>query len=513
MGVLSRIFGGRSKPKAQANSSRLWASGYTSGFEAAKSNRLTEDWNPGTLSPAAIHRMDGRVLRERARDLALNNPLAKSGVDAYIANVIECGITPKPRFEDRGTRQQWLDAWNYWAAHEADATGIQHFYELQALFLAEVIVGGGCLVHKTVLSTEQARGRRSRAAITLIPEERFADDKDTFVTWRNRKKSENPISRGIEVDAATGRPLAYWIYPTDPNADQVIVGLDPVRIPADQCHYAFFRNRIGQLRGYTLLHAAIMWLWKLGYYTDNELMASAIKSCFSAVIKTEDGGDDGLSDDDPDSSDVDAYGNRLEKLQPGIVSRLKPGEDIVGVGPNTPAGDSTPWLMMIQRSIAAGIDLSYEELCRDYSKGSFSSVRAACNADRKRFRKIQRFVIQHFCQPVYRHWVTWEVMAGRDGFPTRQEFTSDPEAFLRVEWRAPGWISVNPLEDAKAQDIRLNNATLTREKILADEGEDVEEVLDQVAREQDSIEQLGIELGEPTHDASENAQSEVSESR
>lgn len=512
MGLLSWITGGRPKAKPlRGDGSQIWASGWNSGFEAAKRNRLTEDWSPGNLSPASIHRLDGRMLRERARDLVLNNPLAESGVSAYINNVIECGITPKPRFEDRGQRQQWVEAWDYWAEFEADSSGQQHLYELQALFLEEVIVAGGCLLHFTVLPTDQARGRRSRAAVALIPEERFADDRDTFVGFRNRQKSANPITGGVEVDAATGRPLAYWIYPTHPNATEPALGIDPIRLPADQCHYAFFRRRIGQFRGHTLLHAAIMWLWKLGYYTDNELMASAIKSCFSAVITTEEGGYDGLNDDDPDGPAKDDFGNKLEKLQPGIVSRLKPGEKIEGVGPNTPGGDSTPWLMLIQRSIASGINLSYEELCRDYSKGSFSSVRAAGNADKKRFRRMQKFVVTHFCQPVSRHFVHWQVMAGSDGFPTRQEYSADPQQYLRLQWRAPGWTSVNPLDDAKANDVRLGNGTITRERILAEEGEDVEDTLDQLAREQDGIEQRGIVLGEPAADAQQDAQPQPSQ--
>jgi hypothetical protein len=48
-----------------------------------------------------------------------------------------------------------------------------------------------------------------------------------------------------------------------------------------------------------MLKAVIRWLWSLGYYFDNELMASAIKSCFAAAISTdaEDGDFTGLDDD------------------------------------------------------------------------------------------------------------------------------------------------------------------------------------------------------------------------
>lgn len=492
MGLLS-WFRKPQTAKPKRSGEKAFAAGWNSGFEAAKANRLTDDWQPGSLSPSSIHRMDGRLLRERARDLVINNPLAASAVAAYISNVVECGITPKLKSDDADERMAWSQSWNQWASKEADCTGMLHFYELQSLFLEEVIVAGGCLVRFVVVPRGEMRGRRNRAAIELIPEERFADDTDTFVMWKNQRKSENPISRGVEIDMATGRPVAFWVHPTHPNSTEPGFVGDPIKIPADQAHYAFFKKRIGQYRGWTLLHAAIMHLWKLGYYTDNELMASAIKSCFSAIITTEDNPDfDGLNDGDPDDTTVDAYNNKLEKLQPGIVARLRPGENVQGVGPNTPGGDATPWLMMILRSIASGSDLSYEELARDYSKGSFSSVRAAMNADRKRFRRMQRFVINHFCQPALEHWSRWAAISGQPGFPTVEEFASSGDEYMAVQWRAPGWASVNPREDAEAVAIRLANHTITRERVLAEEGEDFEDTAMQSAREADRLEDLGL---------------------
>lgn len=468
------------------------------GFQGAKRDRLTEDWNPQALSPYALHRMDSDLLRRRARDLTINNPLAKSGISAYLANVIEGGITPKPKFDDEDRRKQWINAWDHWGAHEADITGNQHIYELMTLWLNEVIEAGGCLIRKRVLPK---RGRRNRAAIELIPEERFCEDGDTFTLMRNRRKSTNPISRGIEIDSATGRTVAYWIKPIEPN--DVSAGgdqFDPIRIPAEECHYGFFRKRIGQVRGDTMLAPIVQLLWKLGYYTDNELMSSAIKSCFSALIISDGPGDWPVLDDAESGtgSTTDAYGNALEKLQPAMIARLQPGEDIKGVGPNIPSGDSTPWISLIQRTISVGIDLSYEEMVRDYSKGNFSSTRASSNADRKRFRPMQKFCINHFCNPVYDHWARWAVMAGTDGFPTQVSFAAAADEWLAVAWRPPGWLSVNPRDDALAADIRLKNRTQTREDIFASEGKDWEEKFEQMGKEEAKAESVGIELDAQT---------------
>lgn len=464
------------------------------GFNAAKSDRFSDDWVPPQTHPSALHRTDSKSMRNRARDLVMNNPLAKGGVDAYIANVLERGITPKPKDVDETRRRLWVSAWNHWSGdydREADITGHQHLYELQALWLEEVIVAGGCLLHFVELPRRS--GRRLPLALELIPEERFADDNDDFIRFQNAKKSGNPIIRGCEVEASSGRTLNYWIRPQDLTGyDQL---LDPKPLPAADCQYAFLKKRIGQYRGHSWLHAAVMWLWKLGYFTDNELMASAVKSSFAAVITTEDGdGIPTLSDGDGEPS-ADEYLNPMEKLQPAMIARLRPGEGITGVGPNVPGSDSEAWIVFIERCIGVALGLSYEELCRDYSKGSFSSTRASANADRKRFRMVQQFAIRHFSSPVWKRFAMSSVRAGTQGFPSPAEFVGNMDEWLDVAWRAPGWASVNPLDDARAADINLNNGkTNLEEEAAADGGPDWEDRLEQRSREQTKTDDLRLRL-------------------
>jgi lambda family phage portal protein len=469
------------------------------GFQGGKLDRMTDDWTPGNLSPNAIHRLDGALLRERARDLVINDPLAKSGVDAYIANVIECGITPKPGFQDQDRRRAWLEEWDRWGGvkgryRSADVTEQQTIYELLALWLEEVIVGGGCLLRRRTLRRNNRR--RISAAIELIPEERFCDDRDTFIMSRNSKKSTNNITRGVEVDG-NGRAVAYWIKPTHPNdslVGQSLAGADPVRIPADECEYAFFRRRIGQTRGHTMFSAAIVWLWKLGYFTDNELVASMIKSCYAVAVKSDGDEDFATLKDEDTSTTGDIWSNQLEKITPGMIGRLRPGDSIEGVGPNSPGGDSTPWLMLIQRSIAVAMNQSYEETVRDYSQGNFSSTRAAANSDQKRYRPMQKFAIAHCLAPTYEHFVQSAVLAGRDTFPSPAEFVANADEFLSVTWRTPGWVSVNPGEDAKADEINLRIGTTTRDAINARRGQDWEATMEQLARENEQAEAGGVDV-------------------
>jgi lambda family phage portal protein len=487
------------KPSAAGNFFANWGGG--GGRHAAGTrDRLTEDWSPQALSPSTIHRLDADLMRNRARDLLQSNPYALGGVRAYTANVIGSGITPKPRFDSPDERKPWMDSWNWWAGqyeNEADITGVQHLYELQALWLEEVIVGGGCLV--IYRSLAESFGRSLPLALELVPEERFANSKDDLIGFQNRKKSGNRIVRGVELDSATGKQVAYWIYPH--SVDAPAIAEDPVRISAENARYSFIRRRVGQHRGTTWLHAAIMWLWKIGYYVDNELMASAIKSCYAAVIETENGDDyAGLHDDD-DSTLTDVSGNPLERLSPGLIARLKRGESIKGVGPNNPGGDQTPWIILIQRAISLSLDHSYEEHFRDYSQGNFSSTRASANADRIRYRCLQQFTVNHFCAPTYAFFARAAVLHGLQGFPSIDDFAANYRLYLGCTWRRPGWASVNPIDDVNAAILECKAGFNTRENVAAERGRDWEEIDEQRDREQDSATSRGLiyttEAGDP----------------
>jgi lambda family phage portal protein len=259
---------------------------------------------------------------------------------------------------------------------------------------------------------------------------------------------------------------------------------------------------VGEQRGYTLLAAAIIYLWKLGFFLDNEMSASQLKSMWAYMISTDpDNGDFDWStlDDSADGGgNTDIYGNPVEKLEPGLIWRGRKGDEIKAVGPNVPGADSLPWIQLIERSIAAGVSLSEPELTRDYSRSNFSNTRAAANADRKRFRRWQNFTVQKFCNPTWNRFAQAAARIGIDGFPSQSDFFANMEDWLDVTWRRPGWATVNPKDDAAADELGLTNNTETLEEIVAERGGDWEDVLEQRAREKQKLEALGLNEVQPT---------------
>lgn len=468
------------------------------GFAAGKIDRFTDEWNPGTIGPNRMFLVDGRLVRERAWDLVRNNPYAKSAVGAYLDNVIETGILPKPQYPDRGRRKMWQDAWEKWgglsvhATNEADLSGVQTVNELQRLWLTECVVGGGCLLH--FIETSR-RFRSVPLAIEMIPEERFADD---LLQSNRNSKTANPVVNGVEIDPRSGRHLAYWIRRTHPNDLSLDFEREPQRIGAENARYGFFRDRVGQHRGMTLLKTAVVWLWALGYYTDSELRASDMKSSWAFMVKTDaaaglDWPD--LSDADPETGATDIFGNTIEKLEPGMVWRGAVGDEIEAVGPNVPGADSLPWITMIQASIAIGLGLSHQEMMRDYGRANFAAARMTRSRDKKTFRPLQTFTAQNFLNPIVRRFTAHAARAGLPGFPSPSEFLENEDEWLKIKPQAPGWESANPKEDATADDLSLANGSADLSQIAERKGDDWESMLERQAIIERRRQQLEAEHG------------------
>lgn len=430
-------------------------------YEGARQDRTNSSWVTSNKSADAAMLGQGERVRDRARDLIRNNAYARGALDAVVANVVGCGIIPRPALDNDKQNELISVAWNRWC-EQADVAGRLHFYEMQALALREVVEAGDELVHYV---SDNDPFRVCPLALELIESERMANDRDTGMLQK-RARNGNEIRRGVELDAS-GKAVGYWLYPTSPNGVYNLA-TQSERLDAKDVLHLFRTERIGQTRGISWLAPVILWLRDLGIYVENELQASAVSSCFSVVIKTHDGGATfgGLAGaSGSESSDVN--GNRFERLEPAQVAHLMPGEDIQVVDPTRPNANADPWIALILRSISVGMGLSYELVSRDYSRTNYSSNRASALEDRRRFRPIQKFLIWHLCQPVYREFFASCVMNGVKGFPGPTVFVQDTHSWLRCNWRTPGWEWVDPLKEVMA-------AKVAREELFTSSGDIIE---------------------------------------
>lgn len=431
------------------------------GFDGAKNDRMLKNWqgNAGQSIDLQLLR-DGRMLKQRARDLVQNNGFAKGAQNAIVANVVGTGIKPM--------RPEWIKQWEHWCQYEADISGHQHFYEMQPLALKECMKTGEVLVKKVWFTPAEMRrlGRRSPFGLQLIESERLAEESQTFGVKQKNPKTGNDIRNGVEIDSY-GRPVAYYVLPTHPS-DLFTEPVEPEPIPAKFIRHCFVREEIGQTRGFSWYAAAINWLFKLGLYADNEMTASALTACLMLWFETAGDGDTPtlLAPDGEETTDDD--GNSIDEFRPAMVGRGTDKPHLLN--PTRPNAQADPWITLMLRSIGVSMDLGYEAISRDHSKTNFSGQRGEELENRRRYRQVSCFLKWQFLDPIFVDWVRGNVLAGVEGFPSIDQFIAEYDTYADTEWISDAREWVDPTKEGTAEEDALKTGRKTFKRYYAEQG-------------------------------------------
>lgn len=458
-------------------------------YDAAKSTRVNKNWKPANSSADRELSTDADTIRARARDLVRNNAYARGVIRAVVRNVIGSGIKPqacvymangKPR-EKFNDAAEWLfDRWQ----RRCDVSGRLSFYEMQQMVLSERWEAGECLVR--FVTDVADRSVPVPLQLELIDADRLVSDRYFGRSGQN-PETGNEVRRGVEVDR-NGRAVAYWLYTSNPN-DLNSLYPKETRYPAGDFLHLFKPTRIGQTRGVSEFSPIMRWCHGLHRYVDHEQIAKEVYSCLSVLIKTLDGAAEGGFSGSSGDDTTDTNGNAFEFIEPGLVARLMPGEDVTVVNPSRGESEAAAWISLMLRSMGVGTGLSYERLTRDYSQTNYSSNRAGDLEDRREFRMEHQWVVEHFCRPVWERFIAAAVMAGVDQFPSPEQFVAKYADWTEHKWQSPRWEWVDPQKEATANQLALDSNQTTLQEVI---GPNWREVLEQRAMEKQYAKELGL---------------------
>lgn len=479
-------------------------------YAGAEANRLTNNKKPRNQSADSelLGPFGADQLRAWSRALVRDNAYAWGVVDTIVSSVVGCGIAAQSQVETpEGTDIEDVNdlrdaVWREWC-EVCDVNGRMNFEEIQQLAQREIVEAGEVLIHIVKTPSNKYRGiyRPVPLALEMIEADRIATEKDTY---KIRPKDDVRIVRGVELDEL-GKPLAYWIYPEHPNGPYAMRTM-PTRIDASEILHLYRVDRIGQTRGVSWFAPVMSWLRDLGVYVDNEIQASAVASCFGVAITTTGRAGSGLMPS-TDSETTDVNGNQFEYLEPAMVVRLQPGESVESINPGRPNSASEPWINLMLRGISVGTGLSYEVVSRNYSGTSYSSSRTSMLEDRRRFRRWQRNLVGHLCQPVWDAFCDQAATAGVKGFPSMSDILDDRRFATAVEWQTPAWEWVDPQSEQTASDAALTSFQSTYQDELGARGKSWRNVFYQRAKEEKLKRQLGLVTADQA--AIENKQAEA----
>lgn len=473
---------------------------------AAYDDLALAGWNPGNGSADADLLPDLETLVARSRDMSRNNGVMAGGMQTLRDNIVGASlrVSCKPEHKLLGWTVEQAREWGNgteahfrsWSeTHECDAGRSLNLLGLTTQALGAAMVNGDAIA----LPVWQKRpGETWNSRLMMIESDRLS-------TPDHLKHMPN-IRGGVELDKY-GAPVAYHVLKTHPG-DQAsvfatsVVGLrEWERIPAftpwgrRRVIHLHDRERTGQSRGKPIVTAVMREFHMAGKYSANELQASLANSLVAAFLESnmDQESSAALFGSDPREGwgkSVKQTGN-IRQLKGAAVIPLPAGAKMTPFTPGRPNQAFEAFMLASLRHIAAGLNMPYELLLKDFSRTNYSSVRAALLEAWRYFLGRRRWLMDYWLRPIFELWLEEAVDLGLVLAP---DYYAKRYAYSRVKFIFGGRGWVDPVKEANAAVIRLEAGLSTLEKEASEQGDDWEETLHQQAAEMAMRVRLGLPI-------------------
>ncbi len=487
----------------QQTMQKVFNQGYGDHGASRRKKSLTS-WNPVAGNAEEDIHQNLETLRPRARDLYMGGSLANGALKNLRTNIIGTGLRLKPSFDadflrldeiqSRQLRRQIDREFSLWAeSKDCDAAGQHNFYELQQLAYLSWMMSGDAFVLLPILPRDHAV---YDLRVRLLEADRCSTPSMQDGTIGGK------IQSGVEVDADS-MVVAYHFSDRHPG-DYMALPMKWQRVKAvgeksgrRNVLHLMEAERPEQRRGVPILAPVIESLKQLERYTEAELMAAVISGMFTVFIETPTTDPDQFGMRPDSSSYPNPTGEPLPhptddlRLGNGAVQFLEPGEKASFAEPGRPNAQFDPFVTSILRQVGASLEIPYELLLRHFTS-SYSASRAALLEAWKMFRMRRAWMSADFCQPIYEEWFAEAVIKGRIDAPG---IFDDPllfKAYTKSEWHGPSQGHLDPVKEANAAVIRIDNGLSNRQRESAELGADYESNVQALAYEKRLREQYGL---------------------
>ena len=451
-------------------------------YTGANGGRLFADFIASSFSADSELKNSLQVLRNRSRDLSRNNEYAKRFLHLIKTNVVgEHGFSVQVRARnadrslDAAGNAIIENAFKSWGRMgHCEVSGRLSWLDCQR-FVAEGLARDGEVFVKKIRN----RGYKDGFTLQFIEPDLVDHEKH----GRN-EKNNNEIRMGVELDDFH-RPVAYYVLTEDPNDDffNKAKNRKHVRVPADQIIHVFMPNRTHQTRGEPFMAPAISALKHLAGWRESALVAARASAAKFGVITTP-SGEDFVGDDEFDN------GVDMISFEPASVHQLPAGHNFEMVDPKHPTSSFAEFETAMLRGIASGLNVSYTALSNDLTGVSYSSIRQGTIEERDHYRMLQSFLIQHFCEPVFRAWLDSALDFGNVPIPlTKYDKFADNAMF-----RGRGFAWVDPQREIQAAVTGISNGLISMNDVAANYGRDVEELFAQIQSDKEMAERYGLKM-------------------
>lgn len=464
-------------------------------FNAATVDRLTAGWLATKNSLDHDLRSGLDRIRQRSRELFANNEYAIKFGRMVSNNVVGPeGFTLQSRptdpdgSVDRIAAQAIERAWWRWMRPgHCEVTGRMGFVDLCRLGMLSLARDGELLWRKV-------RG----AQVGEFGFQLQAIDVDRLDTEHNVPAvgNGNAIIMGVEVNRF-GRPVAYHLYTHHPSDAHTSRRRE--RVPAADIVHAFIAHGESQTRGLPWMHAAMRRMKDFDGYREAAVIAARVGAAKMGIWETPDGqppGEDALQTLDNQLASglltLEQYqqhraaiteANRyVTTAEPGQFDFAPPGFKLHTYDPTYPHDQFDAFCKEALRGISSGLGVAYNSLANDLEGVNFSSIRSGVLEERDGWMAIQNWFATNVLTPIFEEWLELALLRERITLPSGRPLPlARYDKFAEHVWQPRRWGWVDPKKDIEASVLAIDNHLASPQQIAAQQGRDIEDVLDDIA--------------------------------
>jgi len=483
-------------------------------YRGARTGRELGLWTPALRSADADLLPDMKMLVSRANDLSRNYSLASGAIQIQLDNIIGSGLrlSAKPDYRLLGKDAEWASEWSRdveskfrnWADNPAclvDASRRLTFGAMLGLAYRQFLTSGEILATAEWISKANSMFSTS---LQMIDPSRLSNP--------NNLMDSNQLRAGVEMDRY-GAPVAYQIR--NAMESDFLYGADAYkwkRVKKEtswgrqQVIHIFEQERAGQSRGKSGLATVLAKSKMLERFQDASLESAIINSMYAATIESDfnfsqvaealGSVDDAIAMSDKIMSEkAEFYDDKLSLEGGGRITHLLPSEQLKFTSAEHPGPNFADFEKSTLRHLAAGLNVTYEQLARDYTQTNYSGARAGLMESWKFFITKRHLIGGGFATQIYMLWLEEAISNGSVEHPAGENIRhlgEEKSALARCNWIGPGKGNIDPLKESKADELEMDMGTLTFEDACAQRGKDWEENLEQIAREKERRKKLGL---------------------
>ena len=455
------------------------------GYKAA-SHGKNHTQQPGASWRSADAEINNDLWTMRNRSRAANRDDAlSSGITlTLVRGVVGTGLRPQARTGDDVKDEALESVWNKRKDQLSLGEGGLIHGMVQRLRYNKVVEDGEILLRPAVRVIHDPTGAQGSPApgpmwIENIESDRLRTPADAM--------PEDPMGRivaGVEKDR-DGVVKAYWIlqhHPGDTILWDTKVGNQAIpfvstfskryfnRCPAETvCHIRSRVTRPGQTRGVPTCHAVMQDLHDLDLLILASLKRTQVAACLSVFLTS--------TVDTLDLIELTAedYGYQLDqKLEPGSIFRLFPGEKAEFLNPTAGVPDLDRFVMLLAERIGAAIGLSPQAILRKWDGVSYSGARTIKIDDRQTYRAERADFASHGLTWEWKMVMEDEILRGNDELRAAGVSLDDVS---KVEWIGDEEQWVDPQSEAESIMVMLQLGLTSKQIECARLGRDFVSVL------------------------------------